>query len=66
MALEQAALLDLLAQLKLTAVSDRIRVTTEKLYQELIDAEATALIGAASFERSVSAPRTATDRDLGR
>jgi len=29
MALDQSALLDLLAQLKLTAVSDRIRVTTE-------------------------------------
>jgi transposase-like protein len=52
MALDQSALLDLLAQLKLTAVSDRIRVTTEKLYQELIDAEATAFIGAAPFERT--------------
>jgi putative transposase len=52
MALDQSALLDLLAQLKLTAVSDRIRLSTEKLYQELIDAEATAFIGAAPFERS--------------
>lgn len=52
MALDQSALLDLLAQLKLTAVSDRIRVTTEKLYQELIDAEATAFIGAGPFERT--------------
>ncbi|WP_294178572.1 IS256 family transposase [uncultured Schumannella sp.] len=68
MALDQSALLDLLAQLKLTAVSDRIRVTTEKLYQELIDAEATAFIGAAPFERSSertthrngSRPRTLT------
>ena len=32
MALDQPALLDLLAQLKLTPASDRIRVTTEKLY----------------------------------
>lgn len=52
MALDQSALLDLLAQLKLTDVPDRIRVATETLYQELIDAEATAFIGAAPFERA--------------
>ncbi|GAB3126392.1 transposase-like protein [Leifsonia psychrotolerans] len=52
MALDQSALLDLLAQLKLTDVTDRIRSATESLYQELIDAEATAFIGAAPFERS--------------
>lgn len=52
MALDQSALLDLLGELKLTDVSDRIRVATEKLYQELIDAEATAFIGAGPFERS--------------
>ena len=52
MALDQSALLDLLGELKLTDVTDRIRVATEALYQELIDAEATAFIGAAPFERS--------------
>lgn len=52
MALDQSALLDLLAQLKLTDVSDRMRLATETLYQELIDAEATAFIGAGRFERS--------------
>jgi len=52
MALDQSALLDLLAELKLTHVPDRIRVATETLYQALINAEATALIGAAPFERS--------------
>lgn len=52
MALDQSALLDLLGELKLTDVTDRIRVATETLYQELIDAEATAFIGAAPFERS--------------
>jgi putative transposase len=52
MALDQSALLDLLAELKLTDVPDRIRVATETLYQQLIDAEAAALIGAAPFERS--------------
>ena len=53
MALDQSALLDLLAELKLTDVTDRIRSATETLYQELIDAEATAFIGAAPFERNV-------------
>jgi putative transposase len=52
MALDQSALLDLLAQLKPTDVTDRIRVATEKLYQELIDAEASAFIGAAPFQRT--------------
>jgi putative transposase len=52
MALDQSALLDLLAGLKLTDVPDRIRVATESLYQQLIEAEATAFIGAAPFERS--------------
>ena len=52
MALDQSALLDLLGELKLTDVTDRIRSATEKLYQELIDAEASAVIGAAPFERT--------------
>ena len=52
MALDQSALLDLLGQLKLTDVTDRIRSATETLYQELIDAEASAVIGAAPFERT--------------
>ena len=45
-------LLDLLARLKFTNVTDRIRVATETLYQELINAEASAFIGAAPFERT--------------
>jgi transposase-like protein len=52
MALDQSALLELLGELKLTDVSDRIRSATETLYQELIDAEAAAFIGAAPYERS--------------
>lgn len=52
MALDQSALLDLLGQLKLTDVSDRIRSAAESLYQQLIEAEATAFIGAAPFERT--------------
>jgi len=68
MALDQSALLDLLAQLKLTDVTDRIRSATETLYQELIDAEAASFIGAGPFERTAdrtalrngSRPRTLT------
>ncbi|MDP9890106.1 transposase-like protein [Pseudarthrobacter enclensis] len=52
MALDQSALVDLLGQLKLTDVTERVRTATEKLYQELIDAEATAFIGAGPFERT--------------
>jgi transposase-like protein len=52
MALDHSSLLNLLGELKLTDVTDRIRVATETLYQELIDAEATAFIGAAPFERT--------------
>lgn len=52
MALDQSALLELLGELKLTGVSDRIRVATETLYQELIDAEEAAFIGAAPYERT--------------
>ena len=50
--LNQSALLELLGELKLTDVTDRIRVATETLYQELIDAEAAAFIGAAPYERT--------------
>src|SRR5674476_531301 len=52
MAMDQSALLDLLAALKDTDVSDRIRTATEHLYQELIDAEATAVIGAGPWQRT--------------
>jgi len=37
MALDQSALLDLLGELKLTEATDRIRVASETLYQELIE-----------------------------
>ena len=49
---DQSALLEFLAQLQQTGVSDRIRLATETLYQQLINAEATAHIGAAPFERT--------------
>ena len=60
MALDQSALLELLGELKLTDVTDRIRTATETLYQELIDAEAAAFIGAGPFERT---PARTTQRN---
>ena len=51
MAMDQSALMDMLEALKAADVGDRIRQATEKLYQELIDAEATAVIGAGPWER---------------
>jgi transposase-like protein len=68
MALDQSALLELLEALKTTDVSDRVRGATETLYQALIDAELTAVIGAGPHERTPertaqrngSRPRTLT------
>jgi putative transposase len=68
MALDQSALLDLLEALKTSEISDRVRAATEHLYQALIDAELTAVIGAAPHERTAertaqrngSRPRTLT------
>ncbi len=52
MAMDQSALLDLLTALSDTGVSDRVRAATEHLYQELIDAEVTAVIGAGPWQRT--------------
>jgi putative transposase len=52
MALDYSDLLALLSQLKDTDLTDRIRVATQRLYQELIDAEAAEMIGALPHERS--------------
>jgi putative transposase len=68
MAMDQSALLELLETLKAADVSDRIRLATQNLYQALIDAEATAVIGAGPWERAEgraavrngSRPRTLT------
>src|SRR4051794_12986087 len=68
MALDQSALLELLEALKLADVDDRIRAATETLYQALIEAELTAVIGAGPHERTEtrtaqrngSRPRTLT------
>ncbi len=63
MAMDQSALLDALTALKDTDVCDRIRVATERLYQELIDAEVTAVIGAGPWQRTTE---RATQRNRSR
>ena len=52
MAMDQSALLELLDALKAAGVDERIRLAAQTLYQALIDAEATAVIGAGPWERS--------------
>lgn len=52
MALDQFALLEVLEALKSSDVSTRIRTASQTIYQALIDAELTAVIGAGPWERS--------------
>ena len=52
MALDQSALLEVLQALKAADVDDRIRAATETLYQALIEAELSAVIGAGPHERT--------------
>jgi putative transposase len=54
MALSQSALLDLLAALDAADGVERVRMGLQRLYQELIEAEATVVIGAGPHERSES------------
>ena len=52
MALDQSALLELLEALKAADADDVVRRAVESMFQVLIDAEATARIGAAPHERT--------------
>ncbi len=52
MALDQSALLEVLEVLKAAEVDDRIRQATETIYQALIEAELTAVIGAYPHQRT--------------
>ncbi len=68
MALDQSALLEVLEALKAADVDDRVRSAATTIYQALIEAELTAVIGAAPHERTEartgqrngSRPRTVT------
>lgn len=52
MTLNQSALIELLKELELTDTTERIRLLTQRAFQELINAEAETVIGAAPYERS--------------
>jgi putative transposase len=54
MALDQSALLEVLDGLRNADAADRITQAAETIYQALIDAELTAVIGAAPHERTDS------------
>ena len=59
MALDQSALLEVLEALKAADVDDRIRSAATTIYQALIDAELTAVIGAGPHERTDDPDRAA-------
>src|SRR3982751_4035742 len=52
MALDHAALLEVLEALKSAGVDDRVKVAARTIYQALIDAELTSVIGAGPWEHS--------------
>ena len=51
-ALDQSALLEVLDALKVAEVDDRIRQAAQTIYQALIEAELTSVIGAAPHQRT--------------
>ena len=52
MALDNAALLEVLEAMQAAGVEDRVRTAAQTIYQALIDAELTAVVGARPWERS--------------
>jgi putative transposase len=52
MTLDQSALLEVLDALKAADVDDRVRQAAETIYQALIEAELTGVLGAAPFQRT--------------
>ena len=66
MALDQSALLEVLEALKAADVDDRIRSAATTIYQALIEAELTAVIGAAPTSAPRPAPPSATAPGPGR
>ena len=54
MTLDHAALLDVLEAMKAAQVDDRIKLAAQTIYQALIDAELTHVIGAGPWEHTVT------------
>lgn len=63
MALDNAALLEVLEAVQAAGVEDRVRAAVQTIYQALIDAELTAVIDAGPRERS---PERSAQRDGSR
>ena len=51
MALDNAALLEVLEAMRAAGVEDRVRTAAKTIYQAMIDAELTSVIGAGPWER---------------
>src|SRR3954464_9383891 len=66
MALDNAALLEVLEAMQAAGVEDRVRTAAQTIYQALIDAELTSVIGAGPGNAVRSAPRSATGAGRGR
>ena len=68
MAMDHAALLEVLEAMKSAGVDERIRVAATTIYQALIDAELTSVIGAGPWEHTPeqrSGQRSGTVTDYG-
>jgi len=52
MTMDHAALLEVLEAMKSAGVNDRVKTAAQTMYQALIEAEATAVIGAGRWERT--------------
>ena len=63
MALDHAALLEVLDALKAGDAGERVRVAAETMYQALIETELSATIGAQPWEPARRAPISATAHD---
>jgi Transposase, Mutator family len=66
MALDQSALLDVLEALKAAEVDDRVRQAAETIYQALIEAGLSSVIGAQPHQRTEARLPSATGTGRGR
>ena len=65
MAMDHSALLELLDALKAADADDVVRSAVEAVFQALIDAEASARIGAEPHQRTETVPRSARGAGIG-
>jgi len=65
MALDNAALLEVLGAMQAAGVEDRVRTAAQTIYQALIDAELTSVIGAGLGSAAISGRPSATGAGRG-